>query len=169
MHCDVITFREHGYKVYLNLLIVTRAIFQRFDGCQHYRWQGLCLANKAFSREGFTTCHTCCNMGPWFIWSHPNDWSPCPTCDTRLIRYLHHHSNFCARGATNTKYFQFQSSNVESENYTLVIQKIRPHSGDPENQTTLWWSRKSDHTLVILKISNTAIWDPPKYMYKRKI
>jgi hypothetical protein len=55
---------------------------------------------------------------------------------------------------------KFQSSGVESENYSLVIQKIRLHSGDPENYTTLWWSRNSDHALVIYKISNTAMLRP---------
>ena len=31
----------------------------------------LCLALMGSSSEGAFTCHTCCNLGPWFIWSHP--------------------------------------------------------------------------------------------------
>jgi hypothetical protein len=49
-----------------------------------------------------------------------------------------------------------ENKRSRKSDHTLVIQIIRsyyddqentPHSGDPGNQITLWWSRKSDHTL----------------------
>jgi hypothetical protein len=29
-------------------------------------------------------CHICCDTGPWYIWSHLKDWSPCPTMGFKL-------------------------------------------------------------------------------------
>jgi hypothetical protein len=39
----------------------------------------LCLALMAFSNEGSFSCHTYCDTGPRFIWSHTKDRHPRPT------------------------------------------------------------------------------------------
>jgi hypothetical protein len=41
-------------------------------------------------REGSLLCHTCCDMGPWFLQSHPNDCPillPLMTCKGILRTY----------------------------------------------------------------------------------
>jgi hypothetical protein len=57
--------------------------FQLSGGCHHYRWQGCkfrpMLALMAFSSEDSFSCHTYCDTGPRFIWSHPMDRHPRPT------------------------------------------------------------------------------------------
>jgi hypothetical protein len=39
----------------------------------------LCFALKAFSSEGSFSCHTYCDTGPQFTWSHPKEQHPRPT------------------------------------------------------------------------------------------
>jgi hypothetical protein len=60
------------------LFWTARAIFQQSGGYHYCRWQGcksrpLLSTLRAFSSEGYITCHTYCDTGPPFLMSYPKD------------------------------------------------------------------------------------------------
>jgi hypothetical protein len=63
------------YARYIFVLFVCLFVYSHTSNFSAIWW----LSPLPVSREGSSSCHTYCNMGPWFIRSHPKDRHPSPT------------------------------------------------------------------------------------------
>ena len=96
--------------LFVCLFIAAWAIFQLSGGCHHYRWQGCKLrpmlgAQGLWARRESLSCHTYCDTGPRFIWSHLKDRHPHPTVGFEPLTqgssdHWARHSNHCTTRAT---------------------------------------------------------------------